>query len=55
MKDCIVSPSSLRCVFMAASLQAQDRTVLPPTTPEFKGKIGETYKDSTPDFSPRCR
>ncbi len=36
----------------AASLQAQDRTVLPPPTPEFKGKIGETYKDSTPDFSP---
>ena len=39
-------------LFPAASLQAQDRTVLPPPTPEFKGKIGETYKDSTPDFSP---
>lgn len=31
---------------------AQDRTVLPPIAPEFKGKIGETYQDSTPDFSP---
>jgi hypothetical protein len=33
-------------------LQAQDRTILPPPAPEFEGKIGETYKDSTPDFSP---
>ena len=39
-------------LFTAASLQAQDRTILPPPAPEFKGKIGETYKDSTPDFSP---
>ena len=29
-----------------------DRTVLPPIAPEFKGKIGQSYKDSTPDFSP---
>lgn len=29
-----------------------DRTVLPPTAPEFKGKIGTNYKESTPDFSP---
>ncbi len=28
------------------------RTVLPPPTPEFKGKIGQNYKLSTPDFSP---
>lgn len=39
-------------LFPAASLQAQDRTILPPPAPEFKGKIGETYKVSTPDFSP---
>jgi arylsulfatase A-like enzyme len=39
-------------IFTTALLHAQDRTVLPPTVPEFKGKIGETYKDSTPDFSP---
>jgi hypothetical protein len=30
-------------LFPAASLNAQDRTILPPPTPEFKGKIGETY------------
>jgi arylsulfatase A-like enzyme len=34
------------------SLQAQDRTVLPPSPPEFQGKVGLNYKDSTPDFSP---
>lgn len=31
---------------------AIDRRVLPPPTPEFKGRIGDTYEDSTPDFSP---
>ena len=31
---------------------AGDRSVLPPPTPEFKGKIGQTYKDSTPDWAP---
>jgi arylsulfatase len=39
-------------LFPIALLQAQDRTILPSPAPEFKGKIGETYKDSTPDFSP---
>lgn len=29
-----------------------DRTVLPPPTPAFQGKIGPNYKESTPDFSP---
>lgn len=29
-----------------------DRTVLPPPPPTFGGKIGSTYKDSTPDWSP---
>ncbi len=29
-----------------------DRTVLPLLAPEFKGKIGANYKESTPDFSP---
>ena len=29
-----------------------DRTVLPSPTPEFNGKIGPNYKESTPDFSP---
>ncbi len=29
-----------------------DRSVLPPPTPEFKGKIGPNYKESTPDFGP---
>jgi arylsulfatase len=29
-----------------------DRTILPPPTSAFKGKIGETYQESTPDFSP---
>jgi arylsulfatase A-like enzyme len=34
------------------SAQSTDRTVLPPVAPEFGGKIGNSYKDSTPDFSP---
>ena len=29
-----------------------DRTVLPPPTSEFMGKIGSNYRESTPDFSP---
>lgn len=29
-----------------------DRSVLPPPVPEFKGRIGNTYKDSTPDWTP---
>jgi len=29
-----------------------DRSILPPTQPLFRGKIGETYKDSTPDWTP---
>jgi arylsulfatase len=29
-----------------------DRTVLPPSVPEFKGKIGQNYKDSKPDWNP---
>jgi arylsulfatase len=35
-----------------ASLDAQERTILPPPAPEFQGKIGPNYKVSTPDFSP---
>lgn len=31
---------------------APDRTVLPPAAPKFQGKIGDTYKDSTPDWTP---
>ncbi|NJN05325.1 MAG: arylsulfatase, partial [Rhodobacteraceae bacterium] len=37
---------------LLAFAQAQDRTVLPPQPPEFKGKIGLTYKESTPDWNP---
>jgi arylsulfatase len=49
----IISLALFIAIFLsAAALQAQDRSILPPPTPEFKGKIGETYKDSTPDFSP---
>jgi arylsulfatase A-like enzyme len=29
-----------------------DRTILPVAPPDFSGKIGETYKDSTPDWGP---
>ncbi len=29
-----------------------DRTVLPVTPPDFAGKIGENYKESTPDWAP---
>jgi hypothetical protein len=32
-------------LFPIPCLQAQDRTILPPPAPEFKGKIGATYKD----------
>jgi len=37
---------------LAESAASVDRTVLPPLAPEFKGKIGPDYKQSTPDFRP---
>ena len=42
------------CALFISPLQSQevDRTVLPPEPPAFGGKVGTTYKDSTPDFSP---
>jgi len=58
MKISTLNSVGLAFICFAASivfgnfLQAQDRTILPPPAPEFEGKIGETYKDSTPDFSP---
>jgi hypothetical protein len=36
----------------AAKAAELDRTVLPVSRPAFAGKIGENYKDSTPDWSP---
>ena len=35
-----------------AAESAVSREILPLPAPEFKGKIGETYKDSVPDFGP---
>lgn len=32
--------------------EGPDRTVLPPPSPTFEGKIGRTYKESTPDWKP---
>ena len=37
---------------VASSALAQSREILPPPAPEFSGKIGQTYKDSTPDWRP---
>ena len=53
----VVSAAVIALALSAGTAGAQEtptveRTVLPPPTPEFKGKIGQTYKDSTPDFSP---
>ena len=36
----------------ASAQSSTDRTVLPPAAPAYKGKIGQTYKDSTPDWGP---
>ncbi|TWU28028.1 sulfatase-like hydrolase/transferase [Novipirellula artificiosorum] len=46
--------NSLLIVLICSPLVAQspDRTSLPPVAPEFGGKIGNSYKESTPDFSP---
>ncbi|MCR9293479.1 MAG: sulfatase-like hydrolase/transferase [bacterium] len=40
------------CNCFSIHAQEVDRSVLPPVPAEFKGKVGETYQDSTPDFSP---
>jgi arylsulfatase A-like enzyme len=55
LASCLAALVMALCVGMAAAEGAGtpvDRTVLPPQAPEFKGKIGKTYKESTPDFSP---
>ena len=43
-------------LFAAAGSQAAEsgvsREILPVPAPEFKGKIGTTYKDSVPGFRP---
>jgi arylsulfatase len=36
----------------ALAAEAVDRTVLPPVPLAFKGKIGETWQESTPDWAP---
>jgi arylsulfatase len=35
---------------MTLSMKASSQEALPKPDPEFKGKIGETYRDSTPNF-----
>jgi len=35
-----------------AGKDSVDRTVLPPVLAKFSGKVGKTYKESTPDFGP---
>ncbi len=40
---------------VSAKAAEPDRTILPVSPPDFAGKIGETYKDSTPDWNRRCR
>jgi len=35
-----------------ASIMEPDRTTLPLPIPEFTGKVGENYRDSTPDWGP---
>jgi arylsulfatase len=37
---------------LAPPAEAQTREVLPPPVSEFAGRIGQTYKDSTPDWRP---
>ncbi len=37
-------------MFPSSFAQEPDRTVIPQSDPEFRGKIGETYLDSTPNF-----
>ena len=48
----LVSLVLLPMLWSPAGIAAPERTVLPPPTPEFAGKIGQTYKDSTPDWTP---
>ena len=49
----LASPAAL-AVILAQDEKADparvDGSQLPKPDPEFKGKIGETYKDSTPSF-----
>src|SRR5262245_59652884 len=40
------------CVFLASTLAQDAGTQLPKPDPAFQGKIGATYKDSTPTFPP---
>ena len=50
------TPSSFLTLFFSLIIcnvgvaQETGRTVLPPASPEFQGKIGDNYKDSTPSL-----
>jgi len=46
----LINGVALVCVVFVASVSAQE--VLPRPEPKFKGIIGQTYKDSTPDKIP---
>ncbi len=48
----IAATSDISTLGVSAQDTPPNRTVLPPLAPEFKGKIGPNYKESTPDFSP---
>lgn len=55
MKRYILRMAAVASVLVAAAApgraaESLDRTELPVSDPAFKGKIGETFKDSTPDF-----
>jgi hypothetical protein len=53
----LLGPLFMIFILLALSLdiawaKAPGGTVLPPPEPPFKGKIGQTYKDSKPDKIP---
>ena len=55
MKSAILRVAALAAILFATAEagragEAVDRMVLPIADPAFKGKIGSTFKESTPDF-----
>lgn len=49
MKNILAFAATLCVVYITAS-SSYGQTQLPQPDPAFKGRIGETYKDSTPSF-----
>jgi len=52
LRSIVASVVLVLAIATSATAAQPDRTILPVPPPDFAGKIGETYKESSPDWRP---